>query len=393
MVSSYLPFPLKSGGEIRLYNLIKHLSDKHDITLICEKRDYQGEDDVKELEKFCKKVITIKREKQWSTKNILKTGFSQNPFLITGHTLLSMKQAIKDELVRENYELIHVETFYVLQNLPEKLDIPVVLVEHNIEYLVYKRYAALANPLLRPFLYFDVLKLKRAEEKAWAKADKLVAVSEVEKKIMKRPDVSVVPNGVDIDNFRFRSFQEIPEEKRILFIGDFKWFQNTVAAESILKNIWPKLSLRLEESKDKQKVGLWIIGRNMPEWIKNLARGKDIIADHNNKDDTYDIFRKSYILLAPIKAGGGTSFKIIEAMASGVGVVTTKLGVEGLDAKDGVHVMATDDEEKMADDLFELIKDHSLYKKLTLNSRKLIEENYDWKIISQKLDEVYMSSL
>jgi len=392
MVSSYLPYPLYSGGHIRLYNLIKNLSQNHDITLICEKRSKQTLEDVEEVKKICKKVITVSREKQWSFKNILKTGFSMDPFLIVGHTSEEFKLAIRDELVRENYQLIHVETFYVYQNLP-RVSIPVVLVEHNVEYLVYEKFAKLANPILKPFFYVDVLKLKKKELEAWKIADKLVAVSNIERRIMKRADVDVVPNGVDTNTFRFRTFQEIPQEKRILFIGDFKWLQNTDAAENILKHIWPRLNLKLEEVKEKTNVKLWLIGRHMPTKIKSLATGKNIILDENNKDETYDIFRKAYILLAPIRIGGGTSYKIIEAMSSGVGVVTTNLGIEGLEAKNNLHVLASEHEDEMANLVLNLIQDHSLYRKLTLNARKLIEDKYDWKIIAKKLDQVYMSCL
>lgn len=392
MISSFLPFPLKSGGEIRLYNLIKNLSDLHDITLICEKRDYQKAEDVAEVEKICKKVITVPRKKQWSIGNIIKTGFSSDPFLVVGHTSDEMKQAIRDELVRENFDLIHVETFYVYQNLP-KVSIPVVLVEHNIEYLAYKRFVKLANPIFKPFFYLDVAKLKRIEEKAWKKADKLVAVSKTERNIMKRADVDIVPNGVDINNFKFRGLQDMPFEKRVLFIGDFKWFQNVDAAEVILKKIWPSLCLKLEEAKEKTNVKLWIVGRNMPDRIKTLGKSKNIILEDNNKDEAYDIFKKAYILLAPIRAGGGTSYKIIESMATGVGVVTTNLGIEGLEAKNNIHVLSSENEEEMPELILELLKNHSLYRKLTLNARKLIEEKYDWKRISQKLNEVYVSCI
>ncbi len=126
MVSSYLPFPLLSGGNIRLYNLLKLLSKKHKITLICERRPNQTEADVKEVEKICEKVITVERKKQWSIKNIVKTGFSLNPFIITGHQSKEMTRAIKNELEKENFDLIHVETFYVMGTLTRK-STPVLL--------------------------------------------------------------------------------------------------------------------------------------------------------------------------------------------------------------------------------------------------------------------------
>ncbi len=392
MVSSYLPFPLYSGGHIRLFNLIKNLSDKHEITLICEKRDYQTQDDIKEVEKICKKVITVDRKKQWSVKNILKTGFSKDPFLVVGHTSDELKLAIQDELVREKYDIIHVETFYVFQNLL-KVNIPVVLVEHNVEYLVYERFAKLASPLLKPLFYLDVLKLKKSEQEAWKKADKLVAVSNTERKLMKRADVSIVPNGVDTDKFSFRSFQHVLSPKRVLFIGDFKWMQNRDALEFILKEVWPNIIGKLEAVSKNTDLKLWIVGKNIPENLKSLANAKNIILDENNKEETSLIFRKSYILLAPLRVAGGTSYKILEAMSTGVAVITTNLGIEGLEAKNQTHILAGETPLDIADLTCNLLLDHSLYKRITLNARKFVEEKYDWKKVAKKLDEVYMSCL
>src|SRR5664279_744412 len=118
VISSYLPFPLFSGGQVRLYNLIKELSAKHEITLICERRPNQTSDDIAEVEKICKKVITVSRRKQWSFKNIVKSGISSHSFLVTGHTVDAMKKKITEELEQTAYDRIHVETFYVFQNIP-----------------------------------------------------------------------------------------------------------------------------------------------------------------------------------------------------------------------------------------------------------------------------------
>ena len=206
MVSSYLPYPLFSGGHIRLYNIIKNLSGNHQITLVCEKRAYQNEQDVAEVGKFCKKIITVDRKKQWTLKNIFKTGFSKYPFLVTGHTHSQMKREIKKILEKENFDLIHVETFYVMQNLPNKISIPVVLTEHNIEYLVYKRFRDEAPFYIKPLLDIDILKLKKIEEGNWRKADVAIAVSLEDKKVIEdvNDKVFIVPNGVDLNNFKFQ---------------------------------------------------------------------------------------------------------------------------------------------------------------------------------------------
>lgn len=399
IVSSYLPFPLYSGGHIRLYNLIKNLSKNHEITLICEKRDSQKEEDVKEVEKICKKVTVVKRRKQWTMGNILKTGFSKNPFLVVGHTNDQLKLAIQDELVREKYDLIHVETFYVYQNLPadrtglSKVNIPIVLAEHNIEYMVYQRYAKLANPFLKPLFYLDVLKLKKIEQAIWKKADKLIAVSAYDKRIMKRADALVVPNGVDTDSFIFRSFQQVPSEKRLLFIGDFNWIQNQDALEFILKEIWPNILAKISTFSKDINLKLWIVGKNIPQDLKNLAKAKNIILDEKSNQSTSLIFRQSYILLAPLRVAGGTSYKILEAFASGTAVVTTNLGIVGLEAKNGTHVLSGETPFELTDLVCNLLTDHSLYNKLTLNARKFVEEKYDWKKITKKLEEVYMSCI
>src|SRR5258708_26564198 len=118
LVSSFLPYPLVNGGNIRIFNLLKQLSKKHEITLICERRDFQTDRDVEEVKKYCKRVLTVRRKKQWSLLNVLKTGFSFSPFLVVGHTSSLMKEKIRKELENTDFDLIHVETFYVLQNLP-----------------------------------------------------------------------------------------------------------------------------------------------------------------------------------------------------------------------------------------------------------------------------------
>ncbi len=239
MISSYLPYPLLDGGRIRLYNLINLLGEKHEITLICEKWFPQTQADVDEVAKICKKIIVIDRPKALSIKNITKSILSLNPLLSVVHTNKKITEEIRKELDSERYDLIHVETFYVMQNLPA-VNIPVVLVEHNLEYLVYERYAKKTHFFVRPIYYLDVLKLKRKEKEYWKKADKLVAVSEAERKVMGE-NVDIIPNGVDLEKFKMKKKIVERGERRVLFIGNFKWLQNKDSIAFIVNNNWPKI--------------------------------------------------------------------------------------------------------------------------------------------------------
>lgn len=393
IVSSYLPFPLINGGNIRLYNLLKFLSKKHEITLVCEQRSFQTDKDLEEVKKYCKKVITVRRKKQWSLRNILKTAFSPSPFLVVGHTSSLMKDKIKKELGKQEFDLIHVETFYISQNVP-KTDIPIVLAEHNIEYMVYQRYLERLNPLFKLLISWDIAKLKMAEKRAWRRASKILCVSEDDKKtvvknlpspsrdLYAKEKVFVIPNGVD--ERLFQPVENPPFEKRILFIGDFKWITNREAAKWILEEIWPRIY-----SKTHADVKLWIVGKDIPNYIRKRWSA-NVIFDENVKDAN-EIYKKSYMLLSPVRVGGGTSFKILEAMASGVPVVTTPLGAKGITS--GNEIITAGNTGEIAKEVINLLQNKKRWEKNRKSARKLIEEKFTWGRIGRKLDEVYAEVL
>lgn len=425
LISSYLPYPLFSGGQVRLFNLIKELSRYHKITLICEKRDYQTDSDVKEIEKICEKVIAVKRRKQWGLQNILKTITSQHSFLTVGHTNEAMKVKIKEELDKNKFDLIHIETFYIAQNLFSVIarrndevistnngiathsaswriahndNIPIVLIEHNIEHLVYSRFVKNAPFLLRPFLALDVAKIKKEEEGFWKKVSKLIAVSNEDKEIMRLAgvDAEIVANGVDIDKFSYKNIQKavIQKEKKILFIGDFKWIQNRDALSWIIRDIWPEIKRRTNLPAGRQGIKLWVVGREIPDSIKNLTNDPDVLFDQKSSSrSTEEIFREAYALLAPIRVGGGTSYKILESLSVGTPVIITPLSAQSLGLRDSEEAMIGQSAHEIAEKTLTLIQSSNIYEKVSKKGRTLIEKNYTWKCIARILEEVYKSTV
>jgi glycosyltransferase involved in cell wall biosynthesis len=336
MLTPYLPYPLYSGGQIRTYNLLKNLAKKHQITLVSFYRQDNELKYIKELEKYCRKVIPIKRRQTWGLTNILLSGFSFYPFLVCTYISPEAKRAVEKELFAGHYDLIHVETFYLMPNLPPKTPTPILLVEQTIEYLVYQRYVQnLRFKLAKPLLYLDVLKIKLWEKYFWRQAGFLAAMSSNDLDIMLSAVLdkagAVVANGVDMD-----FFNQVKKIKSVwptvLFVGNFKWLPNKDAASYLTESIWPKIKKAVPRAK------LWIVGRNPSQKIQAYNQLKDIKVD-DNIEDIRQALSKATVLLAPIRNGRGTKYKVLEAMAAGVPVVTTPLGSQGIQAVDGQQIL------------------------------------------------------
>lgn len=391
MLTPYLPYPDSSGGQIRTLNLLKYLCKNNEITLVSLIKDKKENENIKYLLKYCKKVMTFPRSATpWTFKNFLKTGFSLDPFLIVRNSALGAKEAVTKELEKGDYDLIHAETFYVMPSLP-KTNIPTILVDQTIEYLVYQHYVNETAPrFLRPLLQIDVEKLKHSERFYWRQASQVIAVSEADKKEMKKlePDLSVeiVPNGVNLDLFKKKTNWEV-KEPTVLFVSNFKWLQNIEAALVLIKKVFPLVKKNLPQAK------LLIIGQHITDDIKELSVGKAGVTvtqiEESDVDSLVKAFHDSSVFASTIKGPGGTRLKNLAAMASQLPIVSTKVGVEGLKVKDKVHVLIGNSPEEIAELIIKIIETPSLAERLAITTRHHVEENFDWRKITQSLDAIY----
>jgi len=390
MLTPYLPYPPSSGGQVRSYNLIKNLAKDHQITLFSLIKDDEELKYVKELEKFCKRVRVFKRSgKPWTLKNIFRTGFSFYPFLVIRNLAVGEKEAVEKELKQNSYNLIHAETFYVMPHLPST-KIPIVLTDQTIEYQVYQHFV---NNFrfwpLKPFLYFDVLKLRFWETRFWRKADKVIAVSESDKKKMiglaPELDVGVVPNGAGEDLMALWPKKNKGQEIKILFQANFLWLQNTEAALFLVEKVFPLIRKKIPEAVCQ------IVGQKAQEKLKNVSQKGVKIIDLENDDieGVKKAYREASVFLAPLHGPGGTRLKILGAMAAGVPVITTPVGIEGIGAKDGLDVLIRKDSQALASAVIKFLKDKVFYQKITQAARRLIEKKYSYQAVARILDKIY----
>ena len=385
MLTPYLPFPLMSGGQTRSYNLIKDLSKKHDITLFSLIKNEQEKKYISELKKYCKKVFVFSRSKTpWTLRNILLTGFGPYPFLVIRNLAPDEKLAVKKELEVEKYDIIHAETFYVMPHIPDT-NVPILLVEQTIEYLVYKHYVKNQAPLSVKIPFsIDVMKLKFWETHFWKQASRVVAMSESDKKEMltlaPKLKIDIVPNGIDTDYFSARPRKEITPAK-VLYVGNFKWIQNVEAANILINEVWPKIK------KEIKNVKLWIVGMNITDKLKEYA--SDDIEISEALPDIREAYSKASVLVVPIKGPGGTRLKILEAMASALPVVTTSVGAEGLGVVNGKEALISDELDEVSNNAIKVLKNKNLSKSLGLYGKKFVESKYTWNKSAQVLDNIY----
>ena len=392
MLVPYLPTITMSGGQTRWYNIIKYLAKEHDITLFSLIKDESEKKFIPELEKYCKKVFVFNRPKKpWTVRNILLSVFGPFPLLVVRNWSFEERKAITKELVNEEYDLIHAETFYVMPHL-SKTKIPTVQVEQTIWHEVYKHHVVNEVPvILRPFYLFDVFKLRFWEKYYWKKADQLVAVSPEDKKAMQKliPGVSVeiIPNGVDMDYYTAKKIDRKILPRVLYGVSNFEWLQNREAVELIIKKVWP---LIIEKNKN---VKLWIVGRKMPVWLIKIAKERDDIEITQNIADARDAYRKASVMVAPIRGSGGTRLKILEAMATGLPVVSTDIGVAGLGIKNRVHGLVANTNDGLAKQTIRLLESSKLAEKIGKAGQDFVRKHFDWKPIVKLHDEIYTKAL
>jgi len=387
MITPYLPYPLHSGGQTRSYNLIKHLSKKNQITLFSFIRDVSENQYIKNLSPYCQKIKTFSRGKTWSLKKILLSSFTLYPFLIANYYSQKVKKIIKEEIKKDHYNLIHVECFYLMPNIP-KTKLPVVLVDQTIEYEIYRHYVQSlpfwAEPI-KPLFYFDVLKLFLWEKLYWKKASQICAVSYEDKgKMIKhchQLKVEIVQNGVDIKKFEKKIYRRASRPTILFGIANFKWMPNKEAALILLQEIWPQIKKKVKNCQ------LWIIGRFAPQFLSHFINEKDITI--KEADDVLPFYQKSWLLLAPIKSGGGSRTKFFEAMASGLPVVTTPQGAEGIKAKNNKEIIICRNNRRLIYNAIKLIKNRPIAHKIGRRGKKLITGKYSWQQSAEELNRVY----
>ncbi len=390
MVTPYVPYPPSSGGQIRTYNLLKYLSQNNEITLVALYKNDEEKKYESYFKKYCKKIYLCRRPSSpWQFKNIFKTIFSSSPFLVVRNYSDEAKTIINKLLLQEKFDVIHAETFYVMPHIPET-KVPTVLVEQTIEYKVYKHFVNSLPFYLRFLVYFDIdiIKLKYWERFYWKKANAVVVVSSSDEKLIKSEEpllkTSIIPNCVGDEMIASKLERKDLKSPAIFFQGNFFWLQNVEAANFIIDNIYPQLIKELPHIK------VVIAGQNARKLGNLVNKNIHIVnIEPDNINKVKELFKKNTLFIAPIFGPGGTRLKILAAMGSGMPVISTGTGIEGLEVTNMMNVIIANNPQEFIARIKDLLTDKNLYEKIRSNAYNLVKEKYQWSQTAKDLEAVY----
>lgn len=384
IVAPYLPVPANFGGALRIYHLIKNLAEAHNIILLApgDESDLAAAWDLHDL---CDVTLVPARSTARKPADRRKR-LTQLRSIAGGRSFLELSsynpqfQAVLNRIfMTRTIDLVQFEfPESALYTLPRS--IPTVFDAHNVEHDLLRRVAASsASATKHAFNLMEARKLKRLEVNAWNQATICVATSERDAELMRRltsTRVEVVPNGVDLDAFG-EARQTTPKPHHAVFTGAMRHQPNADGASWYVREVHPLVQ------REAPDASIAIVGADPPAAIRALSSASVDIT--GQIDDVRPYLSSARVAVVPLWSGGGTRLKILEAFASGRPVVSTTIGAEGIDARDGEHVLLADTPEDFAQAIVRVFNDDELAGRLGSAGRQLVEERYGWEQITRQL--------
>lgn len=300
--------------------------------------------------------------------------------------LIAMKEIIpliiKDKIV----DILQCEKAYMSKYIPKDIDIPFVLVEHDILSVSFIERAKLESNIIKKAILYTRTKKKLFEENRWYRIfNKIIVLSENDRDIIFKlsgiRNIEVIPLGINLKDYPLQEARERLYD--IIFVGNLSHWPNVDAVLHFYNNILPLIKNKF------RNISMLIAGADPPYSIRRLAKLDQNILVTGYVRDLIECYNKCKIFISPVRYGGGMSYKILEAMALNMPIVSTSIGARGIIFNSTIKIASTN--EDFANAVIELLGDGKAGEFRMKEERSIIDEHYNWETLLNKYEKVYYS--
>jgi glycosyltransferase involved in cell wall biosynthesis len=378
--------PPDTGGKLRSYHLLKELARSHAVVVYTY---YEGAHDQEyEAEVAATFPGAITRRTPGGSFPGLALRYARHlfhpiPFSVFRYTWSNIERELRSLLATGEFDVAVCDFLAPSLNFPSASPTPLVLFQHNVESLLWRRRAANeARPLWRRLYALEAARMHAYEARALRRFERVVAVSPVDRAEFEAMApgiaVDVVPTGVDVRTFeRATRSKEAQGRNTVLFVGSMDWQPNVDGVLWFCREIWPLVLQQHPRSYFR------IVGRRPGKRVRALtSENVEIVGD---VESVVPYLHEAAVVVVPLRAGGGTRLKILEAFAAGCAVVSTKVGAEGLPVVDGGDILLRDAPAEFARAVVELLEDSDQRQRLAAAARAKAKQ-FDWAAVVAHLE-------
>jgi glycosyltransferase involved in cell wall biosynthesis len=383
-LSSWLPYPLRTGSSVTNYNVIKELSRRHDISLLSFIDSEEELEYVPAMAKLCTNVACVLREQKSMVPLKHALGLlSKTPRSVVMARSHEMYEAASREMGRKKFDCAIADTTATIEYVLHASRFPRIVFHHNVDSVIAKRGYLLQSGAAKRFRWWLTWRKAAAYERQINRlVEGHIMVSDVDEDELLAlvPDIGqieVIANGVDIESFRMPDAER--QRNSIIFTGLPKYGANLDGLRYFCREVLPIVK------RDWQDLMLSVTGDFSGQNADDL-RQRDGVILTGYLDDIQPAIGSSWISVVPIRLGSGTRFKILEAMALGTPVVSTTVGAEGLEVTHEKNILIADEPAAFAKQVLRLREDLDLWETLSKNGRQLVEDKYDARLLARKFE-------
>ncbi len=394
-LSQIVPYPPHGGVLQRGYNVLRELGRHAEVHLLAFVHadllpgEAEREQSRRALGAFCKSVeffpLWVKKSR-WHLRQALgMSALSSLPYSAIAHRSAAYMHRVAEIRNAVPFDVVHVDTIALHQFVGPGPAVPTALTHHNIESSLMGRRAQVeSGQLARRFLQRESDKLKAYESAVAPLYDVNIVMSTADQRLLEShvPGVrtAVVPNGVDVDYFRPDPDRQTPA---LVYAGGMNMFANRDAVMFFLKDIWPQIVAEAPETR------FFAIGQDPPPELLALAARDPRIVVTGYVADVRPHILDASVYVVPLRVGGGTRLKVLDALAMGKAIVSTSIGCEGIEVEPGRHLAIADEPREFARATLALLGDRAARLSLGRAARELAEKRYAWPAIGHRLFEAY----